>query len=975
MTSTADSGPLVKGVDDVLITAELSSRASSIPDYEAESRALGLLAQKMATNPRGVLQKCAELVMELCHADSAGISILEPGGTGGILRWHAAAGRFAPNLHRTMPQEASPCGTVMERNSILLFNEAERFFPALRDVEPQIYENLLAPWHVKGKAVGTIWAIKHTPEGRFDAEDARVLQSLARFAAAAFQMTAALDEATAERNELEQRTKALHASEARLAAAIDLVGLSPYAWNPTTGALEWDVRLKAMWGLPPDAHVDKDVFLSGIHPEDRRRVETAIAECIDPAGSGLYAIEYRVIGIRDGIERWVFSRGRTVFENGQPIGFTGAVLDITTRKLAEEALHLSGERQAFLLKLSDALRPLANPFEIKSEAARVLGRHLGAGRAAYADVEADGSHFNVDRDYTDDVLSFAGRHRFESFGRALVTGLRAGRTVSVADAERDGQLDEAERAAYAAGKVRAAVAVPLVKGGRLSAVLFLHFPAPQEWTAHRVALVEETAERTWAAVERARAEASLRESEERFRQFADASAAGLWIRDANSLEMDFASPAIGSIYGVLPDESLGNVKRWAALVVPDDRDEALTRLEAARGGQTVIHEFRIQRPSDGAFRWIRNTDFPLEDADGRVQRVGGIAEDITVAKLAIEHQGVLLAELQHRVRNIMAVIRSMALRTADGAADVTDYRSLLEGRLLALARVQSLLIREANAGGSLREIIASEVSAQARRDDQFDLDGPEIRLSPKAVEVLTLAFHELATNALKYGAFSVQDGRVRVSWKPFEKRGRAWLALEWTETGTPPREPSKRRGFGSDLIEGRIPYELGGTGKINLGLGSAHCRMEFPLKEGESILETDAPTPVTIFGGTLDMTNAPDLTGRKVLVVEDDYYIAGDTAAALRGAGAEVLGPCPDEDATLELLGSQMPTHAVLDLNLGGGGPKFAVARLLKERGVPFVFLTGYDPNVIQNELADVVRLQKPIPQRKIVEAVADLKA
>ena len=142
--------------------------------------------------------------MELCHADSAGISILEPGGTSGMLRWHAAAGGFAANLHGIMPREASPCGTVMERDRVLLSHEAERFFPALRGVEPRIYENLLAPWHVKDEALGTLWAIRHTPEGRFDAEDARVLQSLARFAAAAFQMTSALDEAKADRTELER---------------------------------------------------------------------------------------------------------------------------------------------------------------------------------------------------------------------------------------------------------------------------------------------------------------------------------------------------------------------------------------------------------------------------------------------------------------------------------------------------------------------------------------------------------------------------------------------------------------------------------------------------------------------------------------------------------------------------------------------------------------------------------------------------
>jgi DNA-binding response OmpR family regulator len=145
------------------------------------------------------------------------------------------------------------------------------------------------------------------------------------------------------------------------------------------------------------------------------------------------------------------------------------------------------------------------------------------------------------------------------------------------------------------------------------------------------------------------------------------------------------------------------------------------------------------------------------------------------------------------------------------------------------------------------------------------------------------------------------------------------------------------------------------------------------LKDGESIFETDAPAPTTIFGGTLDMTGAPDLTGRTVLVVEDDYYIAGDTAAALRGAGATVLGPCPNEDATLDLLEAHTPTHAVLDLNLGGGGPRFEIAHMLSARGVPFIFMTGYDPEVIPEEMTDVVRLQKPIPFRAIVDAVAQL--
>lgn len=121
------------------------------------------------------------------------------------------------------------------------------------------------------------------------------------------------------------------------------------------------------------------------------------------------------------------------------------------------------------------------------------------------------------------------------------------------------------------------------------------------------------------------------------------------------------------------------------------------------------------------------------------------------------------------------------------------------------------------------------------------------------------------------------------------------------------------------------------------------------------------------------MTDAPDLTGRSILVVEDDYYLASDTAAALRGAGAAILGPCPSEYATFALLATKRPTHAVLDLNLGGGGPRFAIAEALQALGVPFLFLTGYDPEVIPPAMAGVPRLQKPVSPATVAEAVARL--
>jgi len=472
--------------------------------------------------------------------------------------------------------------------------------------------------------------------------------------------------------------------------------------------------------------------------------------------------------------------------------------------------------------------------------------------------------------------------------------------------------------------------------------------------------------------ERKRAEIALRESENRFQQFANASSSGLWIRDAETLRMEFVSPSIATIYGTEPDALLGDIKYWAAMVLPEDRETAGHHIEQACHGDPAIHEFRIRR-DDGSFRWIRDTDFPLFDENGNVQRVGGIAEDVTETKMAVEHQGVLLHELQHRVRNIMAVIRSMAVRSADGAADVEDYKTSLAGRLLALARVQTLLTRQANAGGWMRDILESEIGAQAHSENQYELTGPDIMLSPKAVEVLTLAFHELSTNALKYGALSVSKGKVTVTWTLFEKREKTWIAIDWVEEGAPSRAPPTRRGFGSELIEARIPYELRGTGKTTIEPEGARCHIEFPLREAESILETDAPVPTRLYGGTVDMTGAPDLSGKTILVVEDDYYVASDTAAALRGAGAVVLGPSPTAEDAAHLLEHETPTSVVLDLNLGGGGPKFDIAHRLLERGIPFIFLTGYDPDVIPDDLANIKRLQKPIALREVVEAVSRL--
>lgn len=632
--------------------------------------------------------------------------------------------------------------------------------------------------------------------------------------------------------------------------------------------------------------------------------------------------------------------------------------------------------QAFLLRLTDAIRNFADPVEMRNLGIGMLAEHLDVTWASYCEMDGDRGGFIHTAGYRNAHKDLPERVHLCEFGSEMLAAYVAGRTVAVRDAQ-DGLRFGMRLPLYLGAGMRAWIGVPLVKEGRLIAVLSVYQATRRDWSHADLDLIEEVLKRLWFAAEQNRFETALRESDERFQQFAQAASGALWIRDAASLVMEYASPALAKIYGVEVNAALDELKRWVALIVPEDRAVALSNIERARRGEAVVHEFRIQRKSDQSFRWIRNTDFPLLTGHDRIQRIGGIAEDITEAKLAVEHQSMLLTELQHRVRNIMAIIRSITARTGERAESVELYAELMAGRLLALARVQALLTRAANVSIDLETIVRDEVAVQAQHEGQYFLDGPAVALSPKAAEVVTLAVHELSTNALKYGALSVPDGKVVVRWSIVEKGRRSWLSFDWMEEGAPARPPisadkPRRRGFGSELIEGRVPYELGGNGRILIAPGGAQCHLEFPLEERNSILETGAPRPTTVFGGALDMTGEPDLNGHRILVVEDDYYLATDAAHALRGAGAEITGVCATEEAAGAELKEKQPDAAVVDINLGAG-PSFKIAKALQDRSIPFIFVTGYDQEVIPQQFAHVERLEKPVQLSEIVGAISKL--
>jgi PAS domain S-box-containing protein len=337
--------------------------------------------------------------------------------------------------------------------------------------------------------------------------------------------------------------------------------------------------------------------------------------------------------------------------------------------------------------------------------------------------------------------------------------------------------------------------------------------------------------------ERRATEQALIESEERFRHFADTSNDIIWIRNADSMQFEYVSPAFERVYGDSFDRvfSGNDLRRWLELVLPEDRDAVLDALRRVLAGEHVTHQFRITRPADGEVRWIRNSDFPLRDTSGRVHRIGGISHDSTEEKLSAERMGIMVAELQHRTRNLIAVVRSISDQTIRTTGDLAAFQEKFGERLAALARVQGLLSRSDEDPITLRGLIRAELAALGggeRDAGRIVLRGPPVRLRNKIVQTLALALHELATNARKYGALAGNDGRLEIVWSiETRDRSESSLMLTWTETisGEQPERPAGR-GYGRHLIERALPYALGARTTYTLSATGVHCTIDLPLK-------------------------------------------------------------------------------------------------------------------------------------------------
>lgn len=379
-------------------------------------------------------------------------------------------------------------------------------------------------------------------------------------------------------------------------------------------------------------------------------------------------------------------------------------------------------------------------------------------------------------------------------------------------------------------------------------------------------------------------------------------------------------------------------------------------------------EFELELPplDEGLPRTIQATYVPNVRADGTVDGFFALLIDVTARKADEERLRLLIGELDHRVRNTLAMILSMITHAARGPETKEAFALDLRERIRALGRTQSLLTQSRWFGAELRAIVEQELTPHGPDGRRFEIEGPSLVLAPKPALSLGLLLHELATNAAKYGALSVPEGRVHVRWRLLGSGQETELQIEWRESGGPPVTAPTRKGFGTLLVERAIGYELGSEASIEFPVDGVVCRLTMPA--GRIVVRSVEPGPAA---AEVAERARDGLRTGPVLVVEDDALIAFDTIDALRALGHAVSGPCAKVADALALVEREAPAFALLDVNLGEE-TSFPIAERLAILGIPYAFVTGYDARiVIPAAYTDIPLLQKPTTREEIGALVA----
>ncbi len=336
-------------------------------------------------------------------------------------------------------------------------------------------------------------------------------------------------------------------------------------------------------------------------------------------------------------------------------------------------------------------------------------------------------------------------------------------------------------------------------------------------------------------------------------------------------------------------------------------------------------------------------------------------------RIAEVRQKTLNEELNHRVKNILALIKSLVSQDTGGSREVSAFASALKGRIVALSNAHDQVVRS-DGGGRLADLLRAELSPYVVYGREIEIVGPDLVLDARAYSVMALVLHELATNAAKYGPLSTPWGGLSARWA---LTGEGDCELLWRETGGPLVAAPSHSGFGASLIRRSVPFDLGGESEIDYAAEGLKARLTIPARffEDRTSQERRASAAESV-----PVSTATAIAGLCVLLVEDQFVIALDAENLLKEAGAAEVEIAATPAEAERILAARRPDVAVLDVNLGRL-TSMPVAEKLADLGIPFIFATGYgDTQMIGEAFKDVPVVRKPYSGQSLVAAIGEVR-
>ncbi|MBB5279172.1 PAS domain S-box-containing protein [Pacificimonas flava] len=549
-----------------------------------------------------------------------------------------------------------------------------------------------------------------------------------------------------------------------------------------------------------------------VHPRDRRATLEAVKTL--SAGHALKNFENCLL-CRDGSER--------VFQwNAVPQRDRGEIYcvarDVTDER-TDQRLRRDEERaQAVLTELCVRLDPAADPAKLMDRASRLLKTALQAEEVSFSLI-ANGP--DPDRANHDDGTS----------GDPDAPPVKAG------SASRGGSEAEAEPSSLAQAPAARLTHIFYEDGEAIGCLRATSKPS-RRWSAGDERLFSSAADYIGDALQTARKEQELREARDRLATLVEGAPHLVW-RAVHNGFWTWCGPQWTAFTG--QDSNDCRAFGWLDPVHPEDRGPVRAKWAAAANGGVLNVQFRLRNQDTGEYRWFQTRAAPVRDEHGGVLEWLGTCTDIHELKDLQGRQHLLVAELQHRVRNMLSVVRSVFTRTVETNSDIEQVTDHFSGRLEALARTQVIVTRNPGNGVDLESLIRDELTSVAAGEDQVSISGPPVDLPIQSVESMGLVLHELTSNAIKYGGLRIAGGRLDIAWHVERGEGSAdraanWLHLTWAETGVPavPVEPG-RKGFGLELIAEALPYRLGAKTTVEFKGGGIVCTIALPLVDTASV--------------------------------------------------------------------------------------------------------------------------------------------